>query len=358
MEVESLAEMKFLLTISNRFWLGTARDPDSGMWRWIETGKEVNFAVLGPSGNYGDEDDVNAFAQGGVFVPVDTRYRRDMSVICETPTIHAADTPAPLDDPTPTPTWTTLVSEVNNSTYLFSDAELPWMAAQEACREKGAILAEIETPEENDEILAKIFAGRRDRFSRWLGAYESQVEDGDAESSAVSSSSSSSPSTSWRWAASNRSLAAGFTDWQPDQHRRRVSTNANASLSDADCLLLATSSRDGFFWRRHPCVIWRKFVCEIRDDDDAGADEDGASAVVERYVGVKECQENTYHFDGFATTVKNCFHVVRLQRSFHEAQQFCQDQFGETLAEINAKQATAFQSLLQEYSANRTRVRN
>ena len=46
-EVESLAELEFLQTISNRFWLGTTRDPDSGLWRWIETGKEVNFAVIG-----------------------------------------------------------------------------------------------------------------------------------------------------------------------------------------------------------------------------------------------------------------------------------------------------------------------
>ena len=67
-----------------------------------------------------------------------------------------AQHPPPPVDPTPERTWQTLNgSSDSNSTYLFAEFALPWVAAKRVCEGKGAFLAEIESQEENLEIIEK-----------------------------------------------------------------------------------------------------------------------------------------------------------------------------------------------------------
>ena len=82
-------------------------------------------------------------------------------MICEVDTIHVAKNPPPPaevhhqeDD------YYKYHSPTTNSTYLYSKFKLPWAAAQRRCEEKSGFLAEVETPEENDDLIQRFDAVR------------------------------------------------------------------------------------------------------------------------------------------------------------------------------------------------------
>ena len=153
-EIESQAELDYLSThvYKDYFYLGAQKDPKSGLWHWMSSGKPVNFGIFNPV-YYGREQVIVAHSKGGNFVPNDTNSKR--TVICETPSKYVNEFPEPPLDTFPDSKFEAeeYVSGVTNSTYLFSKFALPWMSARTACEEQGAYLAEIETPQENNDLL-------------------------------------------------------------------------------------------------------------------------------------------------------------------------------------------------------------
>ena len=73
-------------------------------------------------------------------------------------------------------------------------------------------------------------------------------------------------------------------------------------------------------------------------------------------LGDEECQENVYHFDGFATKVKNCFHFVQLQLSYAQAEQFCQEKLNETIATVDAAQRRKLEPIFWNILSGRDQV--
>ena len=73
-------------------------------------------------------------------------------------------------------------------------------------------------------------------------------------------------------------------------------------------------------------------------------------------LGDEECQENVYHFDGFATKVKNCFHFVKLQLTYAQADQFCQEKLNETIASVDAAQRRKLDPIFWNVLGSRDQV--
>ena len=186
-------------------------------------------------------------------------------------------------------------------------------------------MAVVETPQENEFLAAKLKLEAANVKSRWMGAISRHSR--------------------WQWNQSNGTFEEGFTDWKPNQ----------AVIHNSACLLVTGEEADGFYWERESCINWRHFICEIPSQAD-GAGSSSLSTKSVNYLGDTECQENTYKFDGFATTVKNCFHLVKLQYSFAKAQKFCQERFGESIAELDATQEKNFLPLIKKNLGERTKV--
>ena len=338
MEIKSKVELDFLLKLKpNRvrsFWTGAKRDLESGIWFWENSGNDVNFALWSKNARrtdlYGKDKEDVAFIKRGTFAPSisENKARRDahgygISTICEAPSKYIDENPPPPPEPLPTPRWREYESVVTNSTYYFSEFMLPWTSAQRSCREKGGSLAEIESPPENEDLVGQARRyGRRGAW--WLGARSSEAD--------------------WSWHRTNRSFDQSFTDWKPNQ------TNA----SDSDCLLLMgrqPTNDGGYHWQRESCLIWQHFICEIPSNDSTTFDMSG-------YLGDKQCQENTYRFDGFSTTVKNCYHFVQLQLNFEQAETFCRERLNESLAKVDAAHRDKFEPLLIENLRDRDQVKH
>ena len=141
------------------FYLGARKDPQTGLWHWISSGKSVNFGVFSTNNvNYGQNQELIAISKGGQFLPrVDKRFNT-VSAICETPSKYVKANPQPPPDayPLQLQTFDEYKSNVTNATYLFAKFALPWMSARAACEERRGYLAQMETPRENDDIMKQI----------------------------------------------------------------------------------------------------------------------------------------------------------------------------------------------------------
>ena len=84
--------------------------------------------------------------------PCDTK---EAYAICKTPSKYAARRPGPPTDPPRPQRWYTRNGASTDSTYLFANFQLPFAAAQRACAEKGARLAQVDSWKENDELVQK-----------------------------------------------------------------------------------------------------------------------------------------------------------------------------------------------------------
>ena len=326
-EIESQIELEYLKRVSKNFWLGTKRNMENGVWMWESNKTKVNFKLWKMTNNvYGKTKDEVAFNKGNSFVATkaDKRFSRGIDAICEAPTIHPHLNHPPPADSYPEMKWNKVVSHITNSTYLFSKSPLPWSMAQDLCQAKSGSLAVIESPKENEFLVSKLKSEARKVKSRWLGAFSR--DDGQ-----------------WRWNDSNDTFAKGYTDWKPNQ----------AAVKNSACLLISGREAEGFFWERDSCISWHHFICEISAKDVARGSSSLDSA---NYLGDAECQENTYHFDGFATKVKSCFHFVKLQRSFEEAGKFCHEHYGETVAKLDKAEEKKFLPLIKGKLGGRKQV--
>ena len=175
-EIESQAELDYLYKhIGDYFYLGAQKDPQSGLWHWISSGKTVNLGLFSDVTHRNDLKSI-AITDGGRFEShhfesrFDRSYRTIIPVICETPSKYVKDYPEPPLDPY-VHTFEEYKSNVTNATYLFSKTELPWMSAQAVCEEQGGSLAETETPRENADLLQQIMdSTAKQGFYWWLGA--------------------------------------------------------------------------------------------------------------------------------------------------------------------------------------------
>ena len=345
MEVESNLELDYLQKISSNFWLGARRSMKTGLWHWQESGMTINFGLwnistkspgegLGKNhkrdyNSHGGLDEYIAVSEKKTFRASKDTSHSGVDVICEVPSRFAENNPAPRQDSFPAQEWDIYNgSSVTNSTYLFSKFMLPWASAQELCTEREGSLAEVESPQENEDLIARVKKSfRRDApsLSRWLGA-KSQRD------------------SNWIWRGKNRSFELAFTDWKPDQR---------SGDNNSSCLFVSEVDNQGFYWESDSCINWKHFICEI-----ASSDSSTAVAEPKEYLGDEVCQQNTYQFDGFATTVKNCFHLVRLQYSFEKAEAFCQEKLNESVADVDEKERQKFEPLLRNNLGNREKVRS
>ena len=240
--------------------------------------------------------------------------------ICEVASKYIGDNPPPSADPFPAQDWLEYESDVTNSTYLFSDFLLPWMSAQQFCEEKGGYLAVVDSPRENEDLLVQVKSSNGTSTPWWLGARDLGSD--------------------WYWTTANRSLDQGFTDWKTSQK----------NATDMDCLAVSHREQNGYHWQRESCIRWNRFICEIPSNESKPFE-------MTNYFGDAQCQESTYRFDGFSTTVKNCFHFVKLQYDHERAEEFCREKLGQSLATVDETQSLNFASLIANQLIDRKRVR-
>ena len=273
-----------------------------------------------------------AMAKGNHFKPYNDGSAQTISVVCETLSKYVTKHPQPPPSAYPEAEFEFHESSVTNSTYFFVKSPLPWMSARVFCEGIEGQLAEVETPRENEDLMKQIKENTVMQGSKWwLGAISNQSQ--------------------WMWTVSQRNLEGIFTDWKPKQN-----------IVDDDfvssCLVASAEESQGFHWDQQKCTDWNQFICEIPANQSLSASNNDSNfvGVSEEYIGERECQENVHHMDGLVTTVRNCFHLVRLQYTQEKAEEFCREKWNESLADVGGTQKQKFLPVLKRNLGERNQV--
>ncbi|XP_071114201.1 perlucin-like protein [Haliotis cracherodii] len=126
-----------------------------------------------------------------------------------------------------------------NSCYMFIGSTETWLEASQQCVARGAVLAAIETAEENAFIQGylKVFGDIGANMQTWIGGSDMEIEG------------------IWKWAPSGERVS--YTDW--------ASGEPQGCATCGDCLAIWPGYN--YKWADYPCHTREKFICEKKITD-------------------------------------------------------------------------------------------
>ncbi|XP_039862766.1 C-type mannose receptor 2-like [Simochromis diagramma] len=150
--IDSPEEQNFLSTVTTEVWIGLNDEEQEGTWKWVDgTPLTLMYWGISQPDDGGEEDCVHINTGGGLWNDFYCSYSHQW--ICEHTPNHNKTCPVG---------WS-----FNHSCYLLSESSASWDAARKDCRDRGADLMVIDSPEEqyflSTVTTAEVWIGLNDK---------------------------------------------------------------------------------------------------------------------------------------------------------------------------------------------------
>uniref|UniRef100_A0A3P8R4U7 C-type lectin domain-containing protein n=1 Tax=Astatotilapia calliptera TaxID=8154 RepID=A0A3P8R4U7_ASTCA len=206
--IDSPEEQKFLSTITTEVWIGLNDKEQEGMWKWVDgTPLTLMYWATTQPDDGGEENCAYINKWGRFWNDYSCSYSHQW--ICENTPNHNKTCPVG---------WS-----FSHSCYLISKRSAPWDAARMDCRDRGADLVVINSPEEQ-KFLSTVTTAEV-----WIGLNDEEQEG------------------SWKWVDGTPQILTYWARGEPNNGGHE------------DCVSVEIEKNT---WFDRPCSSSHQWICE------------------------------------------------------------------------------------------------